>query len=188
MEGASEYEHYFNHISISPNGEKFIFFHLFSNSSFRGNRLFLYNLKTENLSMIDDEHITSHYTWKNNQELLVTFVDKNGVCRYGTHNFDNHTLTVVGEKHLTIDGHPSYVEKQVILTDTYPDKFSDQSLFLFDMDDKEVKMIGQFYKPPKYKGETRVDLHPRIDRRKSRISFDSAHGGLRAQYIVEMSN
>ena len=37
------------------------------------------------------------------------------------------------------------LNNRIFLSDTYPDKYSDRSLFLFDMDKKRKNILGNYY-------------------------------------------
>ena len=47
--------------------------------------------------------------------------------------------------------------------------------------------LGQFPQPPEYKGEWRVDNHPRSSRDERWVCVDSAHGGNGRQlYLIDI--
>ena len=77
------------------------------------------------------------------------------------------------------------MQNNIFITDTYPDKFLEQSLLIHDIDKKETKIIGKFYSPPKFRYDYRCDLHPRLSSDGNFIAIDSGHKGQRALIVLE---
>ena len=179
-------EHYFNHICFNPRGDRFMFFHLVYNGKNRRSRLITSDLNGENLYILENDHIVSHYTWKNNSQLLITTITDKGL-RYILYTDQSNHTEIVGEDYLLKDGHPSFLnnDSNYILTDTYPDIYNDQELLLYNSKSNSLKKIGRFYNSTGFSGEFRCDLHPRINADNSMICFDSLHkGGRRSMYII----
>ncbi len=65
-----------------------------------------------------------------------------------------------------------------ILNDSYPDKERMIGLYVYNVETGARIDLGHFYLPPEYKGEWRVDTHPRFSRDGRYICFDSRLGGL----------
>jgi len=87
------------------------------------------------------------------------------------------------------DGLPSYSPRHgYFITDTYPDKFGEQNLLLYNCHNKSVMKLGGFFRPFKYFGEKRCDLHPRWSQSGQSVVIDSAHEGKRAMYIIKVFN
>lgn len=183
-------EHYINHILWSPNGDKYLFFHLWQNHKSRKSRLMLAGEVNSLRCIYEPENgNVSHYTWKNNDEVLLTVIDKNKDLRYILINLENNTKKIIGEKILKIDGHPSFspLEKNIFLSDTYPDKYRNQYLYLYDIDKNQQKKIAYFYSPSSFQGETRCDLHPRFSHDGKKICIDTAHAGSRNLMIFSIN-
>jgi len=89
---------------------------------------------------------------------------------------------------LTEDGHPSFhPQNNTLLTDTYPDKYSERKILLLD-EASRLQILGSFFSPFNYSKEVRCDLHPRWDREGKWVCFDSAHEGHRNLYLIEMGD
>ena len=73
---------------------------------------------------------------------------------------------------------------KIILTDTYPDKYRNQHLYFYDIQNEVKKKIAYFYSPTKFTGEFRCDLHPRFSHDGSKICIDSPHTGKRQMIIL----
>lgn len=186
MKGA---EHYFNHISINPTGTRFLFFHIWLIRSKRYTRAMTCNVDgSEPYALINEGHV-SHHTWKNNEEILCFSTHADSGMKYHLYEDKTSFRRVVGNGVLNEDGHPSYSpDGQFILTDTYPNKYSDRHILLFDVSNERVINLGGFFSPYKYRGEVRCDLHPRWSPSVRYIAFDSTMDGRRAIYLIDFKS
>ena len=83
------------------------------------------------------------------------------------------------------DGHPSFFPSgNMIITDTYPDKFREQSLITYDLNNNEIKTLSKFCVPFKFSGETRCDLHPRLSPNGTYVCVDNVHNNLRSMTVI----
>tara|TARA_B110000967_G_C18901903_1_gene576378 strand:+ start:1642 stop:2883 length:1242 start_codon:yes stop_codon:yes gene_type:complete len=182
-------QHYFNHLSFNPSGDKFLFFHLMQHDSGRTNRLFVFNIKTKKTLLLEDNLIVSHYTWRDDKNILITAFDTiTKKTSYIVYNTEKNSKEFMSNPLLNRDGHPSFtLNKKYIVSDTYPDINNNQELFYYDILNDKYHTIGSFYKRYKYQGENRCDLHPRLSNDSNYISFDSTHSGLRSQYIIKFN-
>lgn len=185
MNGA---EHYINHLSFNPVGDRFMFLHLWVKQGQRYNRLITADLSGEKLSLLEGKQSVSHYTWKNDCEILVhTAGNQFGLVEYRLYQDQTAVCTIIGKNTLNKPGHPTYLTgKRYLLLDTYPDKYSEQILMLYDLDNDELIELGSYLSPLNYRGELRCDLHPRSDQTGKFICFDSAHEGMRALYVLNI--
>jgi hypothetical protein len=185
MEGA---EHYVNHIAFNPSGKRFMFFHLWVSNGRSYNRLITCDLYGQNICILTNTGLVSHYTWKSDIELLVTLHRKNiGTCYYLFRD-RSAVRTKIGGALLQEDGHPSYSpNKKLLLTDTYPNKYGEQRLLLY-ASDQDLIEIARFFRPGRFHGEVRCDLHPRWDRIGQNVCIDSAHEGFRALYLISLKS
>ena len=88
---------------------------------------------------------------------------------------------------LNLDGHPSFcpANKEVFITDTYPDSEDMRALYTKNISSGEVALVGNFPVPAGHNDSSpdRCDLHPRWDRSGRYISIDSMHDGIRKQHV-----
>ncbi len=166
--------HYVNHISISPDGKRFLFFHLWTptvGGRWSG-RLCTANLDGTDLRCVEDGFIPSHYCWGGSDRLLITSVGFGGAASYYyQYDLTAQTKTKLENPHLVQDGHPTYLSDGVhFLTDTYPLSGSMQRLFLSNQADTP---ICQIYSDPRLFEEKRCDLHPRLTQNDEIITIDS---------------
>ena len=178
-------KHYLNHISISPSGEKFIFFHLwsFGLGTKWGMRLYICNIDGTDLKCVESKETISHYCWNSDNTLLLTALsnDNEKHDKYILYDLHSDKKTILESKFLKRDGHPTFVDdKNSFVTDTYPQKDCLQKVFYYNIkDDKYIELIS-VYSNPYLIDEYRCDLHPRVDIKNNCISIDTTYRGLRS--------
>jgi hypothetical protein len=86
---------------------------------------------------------------------------------------------------LTLDGHPTFIEKDIIITDTYPQVKRGNNQYLRLYADKKQNLVdlGRFFQDVRYTGEKRCDLHPSICG--DYISVDTSCDGLRSVVLLK---
>lgn len=167
MSNGSEQEwNYINHISIAPDGEHFMFFHLWTpgaNARWKA-KLYIARLDGTKLKCLEDEYIISHYCWRNEHELLTTstgFVG--GRSYYFTYDIQSGERKTLESRYLKNDGHPTYLaDREHFVTDTYPLSGCMQHVFTENISGDDYQSICDIYSDPRMFGEKRCDLHPRI--------------------------
>ena len=186
MKGA---EHYFNHLLFNDSGSRFLFFHVWLHGRRRFTRLITCNINGKDCHALANEGHVSHYNWKNDYEVLCYSTHSDEGTHYYLYNDKTITRTAIGNSFLNQDGHPSYSPtKKYLLTDTYPDKYNDRHLLIFEFASKKLHNIGRFFNRFKYVEDLRCDLHPRWSPSGKYIAFDSAHKGTRAIYLLDWYN
>lgn len=188
LENMNGAEHYFNHVLFNPAGTRFMFFHLWIAKGKRYSRLITCDINGNDRYALVNEGYVSHYAWKSNHELLAYSMHPDTGTKYHLYEDKTPNRKIIGEGVLNQDGHPSYSRDcSLLLTDTYPDNDRKQQILIYKPDTCELKTIGVFYSPYKYRGENRCDLHPRWSPDGRCISFDSEYEGKRAMYIIYLS-
>lgn len=178
--------HYVNHISIAPDGSKFLFFHLWTpavGGRWSG-RLCTANLDGTDLRCVEDGFIPSHYCWGGSDRLLITSVGFGGApSYYYLYDLTAKTKTKLEDPRLVQDGHPTFLSDGTrFLTDTYPLSGSMQRLFQSD------GPICQVYSDPRMFEEKRCDLHPRLTPNDDIITIDSTfRDGKRSVILLRRS-
>lgn len=178
---------YVNHLSFSPGGRKFLFFFITeSGGSFKAS-LLVYNMKDKTITPLETEYKVSHYAWRDDSSILCTAYDSKGSCRYYIYSLDTQSRVEAGPEHLTRDGHPSFIGDGVILTDTYPDQFGYQHIFLYDLAKNEKTAVADVFDVTSLDAEHRTDLHPRYDPVTKSVSFDANTFGHRSFFILRLT-
>ena len=183
--------HWFNHLLISPNDQRFIFLHRWSSPTIgkkRITRLFTANLDGSDIYLVADDGMVSHFDWRDSTHILAWARKKEVGDHYYLFTDCSEEFQIIGKDVLNRDGHCSYSpDRRWILTDTYPDQENKRRLLLYHPEAKRLIELGRFYSPPKLRGAIRCDLHPRWSRDGHYICFDSAHEDQRQMYIIDVS-
>jgi hypothetical protein len=181
-------QHYFNHISFNPSGNAFLFFHLWlDQNNHRHSRLFTASSQGNRLTLLNNIGPVSHYTWLSNERLIITTYVSQNQLRYLQYHYINGFEGIVGIDHLITDGHPTMKNGRFLITDTYPDKFREQNLFLFDTKTEKLTVVDRVYSPPDFDGEMRCDLHPRLSHSSNLVCIDIVKNAKRAIKVIDIS-
>ncbi|MDB9444790.1 hypothetical protein [Anabaena sp. CS-542/02] len=184
-------EHKVNHILYSPLGNRFVFMHRWLGKAGKFSRLYVTNSHQFSPQLLLDHRMVSHYSWEDEDHLLVWARHPWEGDRYYRINVITGNLEVIGKDILDVlgDGHPSFSpDRRWIITDSYPDRRRQRHLLLFDRHNNCVFCVGRFFAPWRFDGEKRTDLHPRWSHDGQNISIDSSHTGIRRSYILDISN
>ena len=209
--------HWVSHIEISPNSERVLFLHRWS-ERVEDETCFLHRLITMNpdgsdmyllecsdhpLPQLDknfdanavntfdyekSEYQISHPTWRNDSQIMV-WGPHNGKIHYHLYEDKTNNVKIIGADVLTENGHMTYSpDGNWLLSDTYPDdKTNERILFLYHMESGLRYDIGSFYADPDLGKINRCDLHPRWDNSGTKVCIDSVHENERQMYIIDVS-
>jgi len=184
-------EHKVNHLVYSPSGARFAFLHRWIGPRGKSSRLYSCNADGSDLRLHMDCTVVSHYSWRDDRHLLVWGRTAEAGDHYYLLDIVTGETQILGEGVLDRygDGHPSYSPKgRWIVTDTYPDRYRQRHLLLFDTVANTIVNVGRFFAPWSFDGNGRCDLHPRWSPDGSMLSIDSAHTGYRSTYFVDVSS
>jgi len=130
----------------------------------------------------------SHFDWLNDEELLVT-------AQYDAKQ-NSHILFTAGKSNyrklgsgkLDYDGHGTFSpDGKWLVTDTYPAKNREQSIYLLNMKTDSVLALGRYIEPPEFKDGWRADIHCRWSPEGDLIGFNSTHNGSRQVYVMRVN-
>jgi len=184
-------QHYVNQLIFNPSGDSFLFLHRWiDDTNKRHSRLFTASSNGENLNLIINTGVVSHFTWLSDDRFLVFMpVDKHRQARFVLYSIENGFMGIIGIEQLIKDGHPTFIsEGKSLILDTYPDKYRNQKLLLFNIVNNKLDVIDRFYSPPIFTGELRCDLHPRPSLTSNKICIDVVSNNLRAIKVLDLSN
>ena len=180
-------EHKVNHLMIRPDGQRFMVLHRWLKNGRKYTRLVTADCEGKQLFNLSDEDFVSHCYWKNNREIL-SFLRKEPA---GTHYYllrDQSPSCRMLWPSLNRDGHCSCApDKDLVVTDTYPDHRRIAAVFLCRENDPRPKVLARVFSPFRYDNDCRCDLHPRWNRAGDTICIDSVHEGKRAMYLIPVS-
>ena len=194
--------HYFNHLLVSPDSERFIFLHRWReapvNSPEQLNRGFTTRMFTANMDgsdpyVLDPSGNTSHFIWRDPQHICVWTQPEGRMAAFYLFKDKTDEIQIVGPDKMVENGHNTYVPNtngEWILNDTYPyrDPGRRQTLYLYHVPSNRKVVLGKFFEPKKFTGEWRCDLHPRTNQQGTQVIFDSTHNNHQRQmYLVDIS-
>ena len=180
-------QHYINHLSVSPNGKRFMFFHLWTaDASAQWNmRFYVSNIDGTGLTMLEDDVRVSHYCWIDDDTLLATRRVVGKEFRHVIYNLATGEKIINNGNLINMDGHPTTIRNGFI-TDTYPQKNMLQYVFLSNMSGGFNKEVLRLFAEPLCYGEHRCDLHPRVFNERF-ITIDTTYkGGVRSIVAFEL--
>lgn len=191
--------HYFNHLLINPSATRFIVLHRYrpkfdpKTLTYEGGfvtRMLTADVDGGDVYELDPSGRTSHFIWKNDQEVTMwTRYDKS-YDRFYTFTDRTRKVVPVGHDAMTGNGHNTFLaapHDDWILNDTYPDKkTSRQTVYLYHVPSGRRVDLGHFPSPPAYRGEWRCDTHPRSSPDGTQVAIDSPHDGGRQVYLLDI--
>ncbi len=189
--------HWFNHLLFNTDGSRFIFLHRWKTPSDKsvggfGTLMYTSDLEGKDLRLVDDSGYTSHFIWRDPQHIMAwTRLPERGDGFYLFKDEEGVMPILEGEGIMTVNGHNTYLRidnNNWILNDTYPDQNRIQHVYLYNVPTKKRIPIGDFYLPPDYRGEWRVDTHPRSSPDGTNVVIDCPNGDDgRHQILLDIS-
>lgn len=180
-------EHYVNHATFSPDGKYLVFFHIWTRAQVNLMRVCAIKIDTGECFAIETERVVSHYCWRSEEELLATTREPSGKWHYTLYSLSDLSRRDLGLP-LDADGHPMFhpSDKDIVITDTYPDRRRDQHLCVVNVRTAAVEEVATLYSPFRYRGQVRCDLHPRWDRAGRCVAVDTTSRGRRELAVVQV--
>ena len=184
-------KHWFNHLIVSPNSERFLFLHRWKqNPQTHAWHTRLCTVKNDgtDIKIVSDNLMVSHLVWRDPTHIIAFARNELAGDRFYLFDVETGKAVVYGKDIMTVDGHVSYLPEtncEWLLNDTYPNKDRIQTPFLFELKTEKKILLGEFYSAKEYAGEWRCDLHPRASRDGRKILIDSVHETGRQIYLIE---
>ncbi len=189
QESMSNANHKVNHVIYSPFDTHIVFLHRWISKTGKYSRLYVADRNGENLKILLDERMISHYSWRNDTD-LIAWARYEGIDGYYLINITSGLIKALNrEINLYGDGHPTFNMdyNNIFVSDSYPDKSRIRYLFTSDLDG-QLQNIGRFFSPWAFENEERCDLHPRWAPNGNLLSIDSVHSGKRMTYFILNEN
>ncbi len=186
----AESYHWVNKLRFNPDGSRFAFLHCWKSPS-KGAWTRLYSASPDGsgLRLLLDGGDVSHVSWRDPQTLLVCAkLPKTGKGCYLVSETSGKAQ-VFGKGVLEGAGHCVFSPgKRYVATDLAPGRRDPvRRLFLYNVAEGDAVEIGGFRSPPERKGAPACGLYPHWSRDGGKICIDSAHGGTRQIYVVDVS-
>ncbi|MDQ6901380.1 MAG: hypothetical protein M3139_00025 [Bacteroidota bacterium] len=129
----------------------------------------------------------SHFDWLNDRQLLVTALYDGEQNSHILFTVGKNDYRKLGSGKLDYDGHGTFSPNgKWLVTDTYPAKNREQSIYLLNMKTDSVVTLGRFIEPPVFKDGWRADIHCRWSPKGDMIGFNSTHTGSRQVYVMKV--
>jgi len=183
--------HFVTHTEFSPDGRYVAFLHRWYKGTFKGTRLVVIDLQTNELHISPTTGMVSHYVWN----------ARNGIVAYcRMEDIDSHVYFSdptmhqwkrCGYPQLNSDGHHHFIDDDTFVVDTYPDKYRHIRLWKVSLSTDEVTLLAdvksqkQFVNPDDAHN-WKCDLHPRVSLDGTLVSFDSTHTGHRSLCVMRL--
>lgn len=187
-------KHHAYHLLCGPDGKRFILLHRWTQP--KGGhltRLMTAAMDGSDLRVIISNGYASHFIWRDATHILSQAKGWLGNDQWGNFLFedkDDGIVEEVGKGVLDGGGHLSYLRNnEWILNDTYPKGVRRlQTPHLYHIKSNRRVDLGEFSSPAEYKGEWRVDTHPRLSRNERWVCIDSPHSGQGRQlHLIDIS-
>lgn len=185
-------QHWFNHLTFAPDGERFAFLHRWQNPA-QSRRPFLDRFISarpdgSEICIVADDDYISHFDWYSPDKVLAWSHNTQLGIHYLMYTDCTPEIEILGNDLFDVDGHCSFSpDRRWMMTDTYPDSENMRTLMLYHMGTGKRIDIGRFYAPPQLEGPMRCDLHPRWSRDGLKVCIDSAHEGTRQIYTLDVA-
>ena len=166
---------HFNHATFSPTGKSILFYLVDTIKHERKILLFHYSLNSKKISLINNNDNISHYCWINDKKILFTTYNKNSFSKYKILNLNTKKIKHV-KLGINLDGHPMInpKNKNLFVTDTYPDEYGYQKLIVYDLKKKKIVWETFLKFSTSFLSGSRCDLHPKWDYTGKKIVIDYA--------------
>jgi hypothetical protein len=183
-------KHYFDHLLINPDGTRFAVIQRWGRATGEfTSRLFTADTQGRNLRVLDDSGRSSHYIWRDPENLLLwTSHPSHGDGFYVVNDRTGSYEPLSPE--MKKNGHVTYLPgNRWVLCDTSPGSERLQRVYVFDTRTGRKIEIGAFHSPPEYTGVWRCDTTPRHNADGTLVAFDSPHAGNGRQiYLADISS
>ena len=182
-----QFEHYINHLCFSSDSKKLLFFHLWNEKKNKfnwQNELGIYYLEEKKYKIIETTDIVSHYCWIDDNRILVTIITPFHKEKYRIYDLTDNNKYDLDDDYLRRDGHPTMIGNNIFVSDTYPNSRFIQSLFKYDIDNKDYLKLVDIYSNPNLNREKRCDLHPKYDLKSNSVLIDSTFKRKKRSVVV----
>ncbi len=187
-------KHHAYHLLCGPDGKRFILLHRWTQP--KGGhltRLITAAMDGSDLRIVIPNGYASHFIWRDATHILSQAKGWLGNDAWGDFLFedkDSGIVAEIGKGVLDNGGHLSYLRNnEWILNDTYPKGPQRlQTPHLYHIATNRRIDLANLPLPPEYKGEWRVDTHPRLSRDERWVCLDSPHTGQGRQlHLIDIS-
>ena len=194
-ENVGKYYHYVTHTEFSKDGRYISFLYRRMEEGGDINKrvtmMVVYDRKSAGLILLPTQVSGSHYVWNGNNQIIASCIIDGKSCHvlYDMNDVDHYKI--IRPDVLNQDGHQTFVNDDVFITDTYPDKWRQCQLYLVDIKTEDVKKLLSINSPKKFQSKTvynyiDCDLHPRMSPSGKYVCCDTVMTGRRGLFIMNI--
>lgn len=190
----TSYWHFVTHSEFSTDGRYVSFLHRWVGKDIkkRWTRLIVFDFDQQNwFALPTTGWGVSHYVWNNRNQILA-YCSLDGKDSHIIFDIPQLNYKRVAEGIINSDGHQSFVEDDVFITDTYPDKYRMAKILKVNIDTNDIELLASVFSPKIFQTKTyyshiACDLHPRVSSNGEYVCFDSPRTGKRALYVMKIN-
>lgn len=195
-ENSDKYYHYVTHTEFSRDGRYISFLYRRMEEGGDINKrvtmMVVYDRQTENLILLPTQVSGSHYVWNAKNQIIASCIIDGKSCHvlYDMNDVDNYKI--IRPDILNQDGHQTFVNDNVFLTDTYPDKWRQCQIYKVDILSNSVSKVLSINSPKQFMSKTvynyiDCDLHPRVSPSGKYVCCDVCYTGKRSLLVMLLS-
>lgn len=189
-----KYKHFVTHSEFSIDGRYISFLHRWVGEDILklNTRLIIYDTLKKSVSSLPTNGMVSHYVWNKRNE-IIAYCNINDTDAHVLFKIEDNQVNhkLIKNELLNSDGHQCFVNDDLFITDTYPDKNRMAFLYLVNSSNHSVKTIAKIYSPRKFQTRNPLkniacDLHPRVSPKSDYVCFDSVSSGHRSLCVMSL--
>lgn len=194
-ENADKYYHYVTHTEFSKDGRYISFLYRRMEEGGDINKritmMVVYDRQNGELTLLPTQVSGSHYVWNGKNQIIASCIIDGKSCHVLYDMSDVDHFNIIRPDVLNQDGHQTFVNDEVFITDTYPDKWRQAQLYLVDMKSNEVTKVMSVNSPKMFQCKTvynyiDCDLHPRVSPSGRYVCCDTVLTGKRGLLIMKI--
>lgn len=194
-DNVDKYYHYVTHTEFSKDGRYISFLYRRMEEGGDINKritmMVVYDRQTNELILLPTQVSGSHYVWNGKNQIIASCIIDGKSCHVLYDMNDVEHYKIIRPDVLNQDGHQTFVNDDVFVTDTYPDKWRQSQLYVANMADGNVKKILSINSPKKFQCKTvynyiDCDLHPRMSPSGKYVCCDTVMTGRRGLLIINI--
>lgn len=189
------YYHYVTHTEFSKDGRYISFLYRRKIDGGDINRritiMVVYDRKTKELILLPTQVSGSHYVWNHKNQIIASCIIDGKSCHvlYDMNNVNNYKI--IAPSILNQDGHQTFINDDVFITDTYPDKWRQVQLYKADIRTRNIEKILSINSPKRFMSKTvynyiDCDLHPRVSPSGKFVCCDTVNTGKRSLFVMAL--
>lgn len=194
-EDAGKYYHYVTHTEFSKDGRYISFLYRRMEDGGDINKritmMVVYDRVNDELVLLPTQVSGSHYVWNGKNQIIASCIIDGKSCHvlYDMNDVENYKI--IRPDILNQDGHQTFVDDDVFITDTYPDKWRQSQLYMVDIKTGDCKTLLSVNSPKMFQSKSvynyiDCDLHPRVSPTSEYVCCDTVFTGKRSLLIMKI--